>query len=232
MPRECSYDGTRALLYRLEMGENEQLDIAIETPRLPRGFHELTVLAFGKTEEHETSDAFRYSTDLNYLYTSRAVLLVDASPQEAPSTEYVYGTPQPYRQSPLNGVVINQQRFPKSIRAWLREQVSAGDVLEYYIHLGNDDGPAQTFAVMAFWDFRQVPVNEKHPLAFVSLPTGTGITLPASVRVPQTPGLHELMVVIIRSPYHLLEDPTTRQLTREPTEVEPSIRVAIEVQGP
>jgi len=224
----CTYNGEKQMRYRIVMGKNEQRDIAFETPELHQGFHDLMILAIAKPDEHDLSEDFRYSTDFNYLYASRAVVLADNTRTQSPTVEYIPGAPQPDRLSPLNGVVVNQDDTPGVLRAWLYQKTKAGDILEYFIHLGNDAGPSYTYAVMSFLDYQQIPLNDEYETAFVSLPAGTGITLSGYFEAPQDAGIYELMVVIVRNPYQLLEDPVSRRLTQS-TGVESSIRIAIEV---
>ncbi|GAB4581622.1 MAG: hypothetical protein Fur0022_43710 [Anaerolineales bacterium] len=227
----CLFDGKDASPYFLEMGENEERTFSFETPAIEKGFHDLAILAFSKVDEHDTSESFRYSTDFNYLFSTRAAILADTPPDELPLIEYEKGVFIEESPSPLNGVVINlsPDSYSEGIRAWLHEVIQPGQTLDYYIQLGNDDEPDQTYAVLSFLDFQQIPVNENQLVAYVSLPTGYRMTIPASLTVPEETGIHELVIVIVRNPYRIREDLSTRKLIL-PDGIESSIRVAIEVK--
>jgi hypothetical protein len=225
----CVYDGRSELLYRIEMRENEERYIVLETPELSRGFHDLIVLAFDKPDVHDLSDEFRINTDLNYLYTTRASVLADSNAQDIPRIDYITGQFQPNRISSLNGIVVNREKAPQELHAWTHQPMKPGDILEYYVHLGNDEGPDQSMAVISFLDFKQIPLGKDILVPFASLPAGSRLTIPGHLIAPQEAGIHELIVVLARGPYRLLADPETQELTSEYTWVEPSIRVAIEV---
>lgn len=227
----CLFDGKDDSPYFLEMGENEARTFSFETPAIEKGFHDLVILAFSKVDEHDTSENFRYSTDFNYLFSTRAAILADTPLDELPLIEYAQGSFVAESPSPLNGVVINlsPDSYSEGIRAWLHEVTQPGQTLEYYIQLGNDDDLDQTYAVLSFLDFQQIPISEEQFVAYVSLPTGYRMTIPASLIVPEDTGIHELVIVIVRNPYRIREDLSTRKLIL-PDGIESSIRVAIEVK--
>lgn len=232
----CTLDERRQLLYRFSMGENEERFIPFETPSLVAGFHDLTLLAISEPDVHDLEPHFRLGTEIGYLHTARAVLLVGDEPYQSPGLEYVTGRPRPEGTVPLNGIVVNQDENPREFRAWLTQDARPGQSVEYFVHLGNDApaAPTITLAVVVFLDYQQIPLDgEEQWVTYVSLPSGTGADIPARFTAPEEPGVHELMVVIVYDPYRMLEDPPLgpdRHLTEYWSIVESSIRVAIVVE--
>lgn len=231
----CSFDEQQQLLYRMSLGNSEERTLPFETPALSAGLHDLAVLAFARPDAHDLSPGYRLSTDLAYLFAPRAVLLVGDEPWQAPTTEHVVTGTQPDTTiSPLEGLVVNRDEQDLEIRAWMTQTAKSGEAIEYFIHLGNDTGPSQAFAVTAFLDYEQVPLNGAEQwVAYVSLPTGTRATLPGRFVAPQETGVHEFVVVMVYDPYQMLEEPplaAERRLTRFEDVTEPSIRIAIVVE--
>jgi hypothetical protein len=230
----CTFDGQQLLLYRVSIEGFGERTLPFATPPLAPGLHDLAVLAFAKPDVHDLSSEYRLSTDFSYLYTPRAVLLAGDEPWQPPSVEYtITGTRPTSATSPLEGLVINREEQELEIRAWFTQEVRSGETLEYFVHLGNDTGPSHTRAVMAFLDYKQVPLDGADQwVAYVSLPTGTRAILPGRLVAPREVGVHELVVVFAYDPFHMLEEPplgSDRDLTRFSDHVESSIRIAIVV---
>jgi hypothetical protein len=231
----CVFDGQQRLLYRVDMGDFEDQTVPFETPPLVPGFHDVALLAFAKPNVHDLSRQYRFSTDFHYLYAPRLVLLTGDEPWQVPSIEYtITGTEPISRTVPLEGLVVNREKQELEIQAWLTQEVGAGEIIEYFVHMGNDTGPSRTFAVMAFLDYEQIPLDGAEQwVAYVSLPTGTRAVLPGNLVAPQEMGVHEFMVVWAYDPYHMLEEPPQgpeRQLTEFADMIESSIRIAIVVE--
>lgn len=228
----CTFDGQQQLLYRISVEDFGERTLPFETPSLVPGLHDLAVLAFAKPDVHDLSGEYRLSTDFNYLYTPRAVLLAGDEPWQTSSIEYIItGTQPTSKTSPLEGLVVNREEQELEIRAWMTQTVRSGETIEYFAHLGNDTGPSRSLAVMSFLDYKQIPLDGAEQwVAYVSLPTGTRAVLPGRFVAPQKVGVHELVVVMAYDPFHMLEDPfqgSDRDLTQFSEIVEPSIRVAI-----
>ncbi|MEJ2558048.1 MAG: hypothetical protein P8186_17865 [Anaerolineae bacterium] len=228
----CTFDGQQQLLYRVSIEDFGERTLPFETPTLAPGLHDLAILAFAKPTVHDLSREYRLSTDFNYLYAPRAVLLAGDEPWQTPSIEYtITGTRPTNKISPLEGLVINREEQELEIRAWITQEVRSGESTEYFVHLGNDTGPSHTRAVMAFLDYKQIPLaGADQWVAYVSLPTGTRAVLPGRFVAPQEVGVHELVVVFAYDPFHMLEEPplgSDRDLTQFSAIVESSIRVAI-----
>jgi hypothetical protein len=228
----CDFDGQRQLLYKVSMEDFEERLIPFETPLLPSGFHDLALFAFAKPGVHDMSRDYRLSTDFNYLYAPRAVLLVGDEPWQAPEQAGLITATQPLNY-PLSGLVVNREDQPAEIRAWLTDTVKAGEIIDFVIHMGNKVEP-HTAAVMAFLDYKQIPIDGAEQwVSFVMLPNNTYVALPGRFRAPSEPGVYEFMVVSAHNPFHMLEDPPLgpeRTSTQMSSLIESSIRVALIVE--
>jgi hypothetical protein len=120
---------------------------------------------------------------------------------------------------------------PCEFRLWESEECSPGDVVEYAIYVGyhilepevareftGDD--TCRFAVVAFLDFEQIPVQ----YGSVELPfygaveQGEVGRLITAFQAPEEPGPHHLLVLLIESPGEVLGE-----IVRGPDEPEPSV---------
>jgi hypothetical protein len=101
---------------------------------------------------------------------------------------------------------------PKEWSEWPTTQVAPGELLEYSIYVGHTDvidpntrkpvgNDWYRFAILAFLDHRQVPVQDGGELVFYGqvFKDTTG-RIPASVRVTEEPGQHNLLVLLIENP--------------------------------
>lgn len=232
----CIWDGTPELLYTAELDENEERIIPFTTPTLSTGFHDFAVLAISNAGAEDLGERYRISTDLSYLYASRAVLLSGDEPWQPPALDEVFLGGERNSSASLEGVIVNQEEYPVELRAWTVYEAIPGETIDYYIHVGNgtDDNPPNTFAILAFLDYRQIPIDgENQWVAFAEMPPGSATTLPAQMIAPEEPGIHELMIVFAYNPYTMLEEPPfgeDRHLTRTPHYVFSSIRTAIVVE--
>jgi hypothetical protein len=234
----CRWNDDHAeTLYPLEMAAYTDTSVAFETPPLEAGFHDFIVIAFSKPFSEDVSFDYRLSTDLNYLYRSRIVLLVDED--EPPELTFHHkGIEASAAQTPFGGLLINRLDNRDNLRAWTVESTRPSETLDYYIHLGNNAGdPSRmqplSYSLVAFLNYEQIPLTDENRTLLIDMPTNTQYTLSASFQTPETPGVYELLVIAVYNPYHLLETPFTgseRDATRIITSVDPSIRTAIVVE--
>jgi hypothetical protein len=232
----CIWDRQSELLYEVELDRAEQTIIPFTTPPLTSTFHDFAILAIANAGVEDLSEEYRIRTDSNYLYAYRSVFLSGAEPWTPPHIdEMLLGTERSSRVS-FEGVIVNQDEHPVELRAWTVYEAAPGETIDYYIHIGNgsDDNPPNTFAIMAFLDYGQIPLDgEEQWVAFARMPSGSATTLPAQVTAPEQPGIYELMIVYAYNPYTMLEEPPfgeERSLTRPPAYIFSSIRTAIVVE--
>ncbi len=229
----CTYEDKTTVLYKINMSENEDRLIRFETMPLSNGFHDFSILAIARPDQHDLNQKYRLSTDLNYFYPTRAVILVGQPPYQPSTLDFEHGNVRNYSESELNGVVINTVADSRIIPGWFVQNVKQNELVNYYIHLGNDNGPTQTYVVMSFLDFQQIPVSTHQKNRYVLLNPHERIDIPTSIKVPKENGVHELMVIIAHRPFQPLENPDTgprRELVNGNFDLENSIRVGIVIQ--
>ncbi len=134
---------------------------------------------------------------------------------------------------PNDGVFVDQEERPQALRVWGHADAHPGETVPYFANLGNKGNAAYAFALLAFLDFRQVPLDGRDQwVAYGTVPAhGQGVA-PGRLIAPAAPGALEFLLLLVRNPYTALEVPPDgpdRQFVRIPHEVEPSIRTAIVV---
>ncbi|MGI8549453.1 MAG: hypothetical protein ACR2PL_01465 [Dehalococcoidia bacterium] len=231
----CRYGGQPQVLNRIAMGTNEQRDIPFETPTLSQGWHDFTLLIVPSPDDHSLNPRFRLGTDT--VYAARSVLLDGGLSWGPPVITYPdVGQSSPNPALPLDGIFVDQEAHPGQLQAWTSQGVSAGETVHYYVHLGNKSRATYTFALLAFLDYQQIPLDGQRGRAvFGSLAAGAQGVVPGQVMAPAASGVHELMVLWVENPYHALEYPPdgpTRQFSKTPVRVESSLRVALAVATP
>ena len=234
----CVFGDQQDILHRISLAESEDRYTSFTIPILTPGFHDFALLAIANPDVHDLDPGYRLNTDFNYLYAARLVLLAGNQPWPTPAIEYAITGTKPVRTTPpLNGLVVNREPPAGAWeRAWLTQDAKPEETIEYYVRMGNDSGPSRSYAVFAFLDYTQIPLDgDDQWVAFVALPAGTRASLPARLVAPSEPGVHELMVVWAYDPYQMLEEPfegSSRHLTEFLDYMESSIRVAITVSRP
>ena len=88
-------------------------------------------------------------------------------------------------------------------------EAQAEEWLEYYIHIGaHPNGTQNRFAVMAFLDYEQIPIDgEDQWVLYADMLPGTQATVPARLQAPEEPGIYELMLIYVYNPFSMLEEP-------------------------
>ncbi len=227
-------DGQENIIHRVHLKAMEERFFSFRIPALTEGLHDLALVLIIKPDEHSLSEKFRFSTDFALFHDARIVLLVGKS-RLPPSIDYdIQGQHIPIekRKVQFHGLLVNQHDGPQDLFAWLSEDVNPNQVLTYIVHIGNDTDDPKVFALMAFLDFKQVPLSMKdeHWVKYGKLDTGERATVPGSLLVPSESGVHEFMIVWALSPYQPLERPmegNAREITHIDTRIEPSIRIAL-----
>ncbi len=97
------------------------------------------------------------------------------------------------------GVRVNQQR--QGLQLWLKQQVKPGERLSYYVHVTSNSNEPQTYALLPFLDYRQIPMKPgADELVFVQVQPNQSATFQGSLVAPGSRGVHEFMVVQVYRP--------------------------------
>lgn len=192
------------------------------------GYHDLLLGVFLNPYEHSLKRKYRMSTDFALMGSKRLNIIVGNGSIQRPEFKNLGITCE--SSYVLEGLLVNMK--PCSTDAWLTENVTKMEKLEYFINIGNTERRNQrTFAVIQFLDYKQIPIkyNTSEYAYFGYLNKGKKGSIQASLSTPNSTGVSELIVVWISDPYENLDiSPGIRNLNLE-GRVEPSIRVGLNV---
>lgn len=86
---------------------------------------------------------------------------------------------------------------------WFTDTVKVDTRLSYFVHLGHSNRPITNYALVAFLDGYQIPVQRHAPDAVFwgIIEADSFLAVPATVQTPRVTGIHELEVLYIPEPY-------------------------------
>ena len=217
-------------LHLVNLSKFEEKFYYFQINNISEGFHDIAIILVLTSYEHSLNKDYRYSTDMGRMGDRRLNLFVgdvnDTNDTRIRYTECDVSCQSSYV---LNGLLVNKE--PCSPKAWFFDDVVAGDELDYFVNVGNDDETLRTFALMVFLDYKQIPLNlnsDEKLTIFGKLRQGEKISYHANLTLPDEEGVHELMIVWILDPYEKMEtSPGVRAKIN--TRVEPSIRIGLNV---
>lgn len=237
VPCQWGENQIEAILFDITLEAAEQRHIQVISPPMHEGAHDFSVLAIENAFSDNLDNSYRISTDYNYLYGMRVVVIAGES-MTFPAVDESHLLPgeQATASVAFDGLIVNRLTDRTQLKAWPVEEVAPGESLSYSIHFANRSQPyaERRFAVMAFLNYEQIPVTDEMLTAFLDMEMGTELTLPAEVTLPDQSGVHELMIVSTDDPYHMLETPPfgdDRELVFINRNFYSSIRTAIVVDG-
>jgi hypothetical protein len=187
-------DGSPGLTHMITMDAGQQAYWPIDIGPLSSGAHTLSTILVWDPDYHSLDTDFRRASDWGMLSSNQAGLLVGTKraftkvASLAPS-----GSLDASVSGQFDGVRINQ--LDRALDPWTGASVGPGEAVTYDIHVGNTTGRMARYSLIALFDYVQVPIGAAAGPTIVSVPPHTALTYRASVRAPDTPGVHELMVV-------------------------------------
>jgi len=213
-------DDPNALYTDVEVAKGEELTLTITLPPLELGPHSVVTISLPDPEA-DVIPGFDYSRNT----------LVAAGDAESDWREYQHMQDSALRSREFPFGITGDTSDPPEIRLWESQECSPGEVVEYAIYAGyhilepavareftGDD--TYRFAVVAFLDFQQIPVQ----YGAAALPfygageRGVVGRLITAFQAPEEPGPHHLLVLLIESPGAVLGE-----IVRGPDEPEPSV---------
>ncbi len=192
------------------------------------GYHDLFLGAFLNPYEHSLDTKYRLDTDFAFMGRIRLNIVIGNGSTPAPEFKRpeIFCDPSYV----LEGILVNKESC--SSKAWLTENITRKEVLEYFINIGNSEKRNQrTFALIQFLDYTQIPLihNTSEYVYFGYLDKGKKGSIPGSTIIPDNTGIHELIVIWISDPYEKVEiSPGIRNKNIE-GRIEPSIRIGLNV---
>ncbi len=217
------FNNQTAKLHLLNLDRFEDNFYYFQINNISKGFHDLVIIVVLNPYEHSLSKEYRYSTDMAKMGDKRLNLFVGGvNDVQIEDTFNSIPCPSSYV---LNGLLVNKKAC--SPNAWFSEKIKEEEI-NYFINVGNDDEILRSFALMAFLDYEQIPLNlnYKELTVFGKLKQGKKKAFFANLTLPKEGGVHELMVIWALDPYKKLEtSPGVR--AKIDARVEPSIRIGL-----
>ena len=221
-------NGTKNQTHLIKLGAMDDSFYFLKIDNLSTGHHDLLLGTFLNPYVNSLDENYRMSTDLAFMGSKRLNIVIENGSMPMPE----FRNSRIFCESPyaLEGILVNKKSCAPN--AWLTENVEKDEVLEYFINIGNNERRNQrTFAIIQFLDYEQIPIknNTSEYVYLGYLNRGEKASIPASLIMPNSTGVNELIVVWISDPYENLEiSPGIRNINLE-GRVEPSIRIGLNV---
>ncbi len=218
------FNNQTAKLHLVNLSKFEDNFYYFQIDNISKGFHDFTIIVVLNPYEHSLNKEYRYSTDMAKMGDKRLNLFVGGVNNT--QIKYAFDSMPCPPSYVLNGLLVNKEAC--SPNAWYSEEIKGKDEINYFINVGNDEEKMRSFALMAFLDYKQIPLklNDKEPTTFGKLKQGEKRAYPSNLALPKEEGVHELMVIWVLDPYVNLEtSPGVR--ARIDARVEPSMRIGL-----
>ena len=147
----------------------------------------------------------------SYFRGLEAVIILDIVIGHDTFPEIVYQeAPYTFEFKPkhdVGGAHINQD-VSDHRQPWISATVTSGEVVDYYIHLGNEALPAHPYVLVAWLDWQQIPLGAgATPAFFGYIENSQRQILPAKVEIPanragNSGDIHELQLLYVAYPYY------------------------------
>jgi hypothetical protein len=180
---------------------DRSIHFALQLPK-EEGRYKLWWVVFAFPDEHDLDIQSRISLSEVYSFASDIIIGDVVSfpiPALNQSTPSMSSSPVELSGGPI------LTRYSSSWQTtWYTETVKANDVLPFFIHIRNGTRPLVNYALVAFLDGYQIPVQYDDPSTTVywgTLREGSYAVIPASVPIPGVSGVHELEVLYVPEPY-------------------------------
>lgn len=205
----CS-PGEAPFQYTEEVTDGDAIEVAIEIPIQDEGLHDLVVIyqedpyLAGPVGSGSFQD--RTLHDVKQMRASISLAGLATFPQ------LTYREPpgQPGYESIGRGFVASELEDPRGSQGgwkiWTETTARAGELFGFSLHFA--DAQDRKYAVVAFIDFRQVPIyvdGEAQLPFYVQARASTWHRMPVQIRAPEQPGRYEFRVVAIAEPFTQLD---------------------------
>lgn len=209
--------------FKYTMKPNETIEIPIKLPKLTEGLHDVIFIIVKSPNDKSLDETLRASSDMNHLLFIRTNIIV-SSTKVSPIAYFQSDTQD---NEILEGILVSKEATV--LKRWLTEKADENQMLDFYIHLGNKSNDKQKYAIVSFLDWEQTAVNNGKEVMFVSLGKNKKMTIPSKIDKLFEKKIYDYSAIVIYNPFELLYDAygNRRQLNFD---IEPSIRVGIEVQ--
>lgn len=186
----------------------EDIVLPIEINGLVHGLHDLAVIFWRNPYANYDDPASQGRIDgMFQLEGLRASLAVggDTTPPDIPCPAL---SSYPTAAFGMDGVVISDKEDPLdeygAVRYSTYLQARPGEPFNAYLHLNNQGNIGIDYAIVAFIDYKQVPIrwkDEPHMPLYTHVKAGAWEVSPVQIVAPEEAGHYEFQVVSIMFPY-------------------------------
>lgn len=200
-----SLDGREGLLHYLEIPSGVDLEIPMKVAVQTPGRHDLFVIAFRTPDSHPIDPQDRLPPALS-VGGRRTVICADdcTAPARDLSVTHI-GQPS---KADAHGTISALPLLPGSDRAQQRLLLAAdaqpGEQVALELWAKNDTDQTRDYIVLTFLDFTQISFGNFKTI-HLSMPLGSELFIPGTVKVPDERGLHELQFVYVFDPYRAID---------------------------
>jgi len=234
VPFEFNDSGTKVHHF-IHMAPFEESFYRFRIPPMMNGSHDFELFLVMKPDAHSLNDSFRLGTDQALLGSRRLNIIVGNSEKFDPPPLKKYDGPS---RSCGSDYVLNDGLLlttkPCDRKALLSAEVKPGEFFDYSINIAADKNYPVSVAVVPLLDYYQISLENytNDNVSHFSLGPGEKLAIPATLRIPDDAGVHELMVLWIPKPYQSIDDDakSVRQYHQWAWS-EPSIRVGLDVRS-
>lgn len=195
---------------------------------ISNGSHDIALIAFPNYDNHSLDSAYRLHSD--YFMGGRRFYVINGD-DRGHNISYSNFTEVKNNPSGFDGVILTDNFL--SMKPILTQNVRGGQIFNYNISVGNANNMRKKFVIIQLLDYNQVPIkyDSFDLVIYGSLDGGDKCSIPASVRVPDGAGVHELIVILTTEPYEKIEESHYSQNTTIFPHIESSIRIGLNVTG-
>lgn len=204
--------------YNFKIGAGKTLEIPIKITDLDSGMHDIVVIMVKNPNNKSLDEEYRKKTDLSHLIIERFNVIVGDSDKPATHIEFTNeGVKEPQN---LGGIFLSKKN---DYKRWLSEDVKPGEILDYFIHVGNSlEKDHQTYALVVLYNWKQIDIVEGKNVLYYKLNKDDSFVLPATLNTPESEGVEDLTALLIQNP--------NEKLTMYNRDTEFSLRVGVNAQ--
>lgn len=200
-----SINGKTMLTYEFNLKSNETIDIPVKIHNLQQGFHEIDFFIFKSPHITMDKEDINMANSLQQVYAIRCNVIINSQEVIRPqitTKQYVYYFNQ---NNIFEGILNNKNIIDKKV--WLFERVHKNKI-EYFLHLGNVSNKSNTYAVISFLDWKQVPVTDNINVLYLNLNKNEEKVYDCSISIPKSEKTRlNFVSLIIPNPFSSLDNP-------------------------
>lgn len=223
------YDGNVSSIHIINISPMNLSQGYFNITNIPDGFHDILLLAFLDPYNHSLDDGYRLDTDNSDMGRWRFNVICENDTK--PDVEFKDQYSNCNSSNILNGLLVSKESFSNNV--FLSKNVTSNEKLHYFINVGNTGNDSKNYTIIQLLDYKQIPINYSESEDYVyygSIKSGERSSIPVELLVPDSSGVHELIIIWATNPY---ENIWTLNGTKNNIQLDskPSARIGLNVTG-